>query len=143
MNIIVLIPAVFFLVVIIDKVKLFIKINYFSIPVIGTIINIKKNKIFTRNLTGILQGGPNISIKLSYGFSINNSTHKTINDTILVTPKSKLNNLKKGDNINIYILMKDNKIKNTWIHKPNLYNLIPIIIMFSLLIIVSYLTRNL
>jgi len=142
MNIIVLIPAFFFLVIIIDKIKLFIKINYFSTSVKGVIIDVEKKKIFTRSLAGVLQGGSNLSIKLSYKFTINNSTHKTINDEILITQKSKLNKLKKGDSINIYILMKENIIKNTWIHKPNLYKLIPILIMFIITIIISYLTRN-
>lgn len=142
MNPILLIFALLILALIVVEVRVFILVKWYSKKILAQVISIEIKDTYTRKLTKILQGGNHKQIKTSYKFQINNKEFKVIDDEIPVPPKSKLINLKKGDNMYIYVYLKNNMVKDTWLGKPELIQLTPFVIMFLVTLLVAYLSAD-
>ncbi|WP_194767355.1 hypothetical protein [Tamlana sp. I1] len=143
MNPILLILALLFLIPITKEIRLLIRVKWYSKRIIGQVTNdIIIKETFTRYYVSILQGGKYRSIKISYKFRFNNKEYKIVNDDLVFSPKSKFNKLKKDDNIDIYVYSKNNEIKNTWLFKPTIMRVIPLMLLFIMLLIVAYLSAD-
>ncbi len=142
MNPIPLILAILFLILIIKEIRIFILIKWYSKKVIGKITSIESKETFTRPLSKAFQGGNNRLIKISYQFALAGKKIEVLNDKVQVSASSCFNTLKKGDSLDVYVYQKNNKIINTWLIKNKLWYLIPYIIMFFALLLVSFLSRN-
>lgn len=117
-------------------------INYSSKEVKGKVIKIHLKETYTRNLTSLLQRGNHRQINVSYTFNFDNKEHTVTNDKLLVSPSSKYNELKKGDIIAVYVQTHKNRIQKTLLVKPKLIKLIPYLVLFLVLVLVAYLSRN-
>jgi len=142
MNPILLILALLFLIPIIREIRIFILIKWYSKKVVGQIISIKSKDTFTRNLSSLIQGGDHRLIKISYQFIFAGKKREVLNDKVHVSASSYFNKLKNGGNINIYIYSKNNEIKNTWLLKTKFWHLVPYLILFLTLLLVSYLSAD-
>jgi len=142
MNSILLVVSLLFLIPIIKEIRVLILKKWHSKKVVGQISNIESKGTFTRNLSSLLQGGNHRLIKLSYQFIFEGRKREVLNDKIYVSASSHYNQLKNGDNINIYVYSKNNEIKNTWLLKTKIWNLVPYLILFLTLLLVAYLSRN-
>ncbi len=142
MNPILLIVAILFLIPIIKEIRIFILIRWYSKKIVGQIIEIQSKETFTRPLSSLLQGGNHRLIKISYQFVFADKKREVLNDKVHVSASSYFNTLKKGDNLDVYVYSKNNKIVNTWLIKNKIWHLIPYIIMFFALLLVSFLSRN-
>ena len=143
MNPILTILALLFLIPIYKELKIYVLIKWYSKRIIGRVTNdIIMKETFTRYYVSILQGGKYRSIKVSYKFIFNNKEYQVVNDDLIFPPTSKFNKLKKDDNIDVYVYSKNKKIKNTWLIRPKLINTVPTLILFLLLLIVAYLSKD-
>jgi len=142
MNPIFVVLALLFLFPIIKEIRILILIRWFSEKIVGQIISIESKETFTRYLETLIFGGKHKLITISYQFIFESKIRKVLNDEIQVTSSSNFNKLKKDDNIDIYVYSKKNKIKNTWLVKNTFLQLFPFIIMFLLLLVVAYLSRD-
>ncbi len=143
MNPILLIVAILFLIPIIKEIRIFTLIRWYSKKVVGKIISIEGEEVYTiKLLVRLLQKGNDKLITVSYQFSLAGKKIEVLNDKVHVSASSYFNTLKKGDNLDVYVYQKNNKVINTWLIKNKLWHLIPYIIMFFALLLVSFLSRN-
>lgn len=142
MNPILVVLALLFLIPIIKEIRVLILIKWYSEKVVGQIISIESKRTFTRTLETLIFGGNHKLLKITYEFIFHSKKRKVLNHEIQVTSSSSFNQLKKEDNIDIYVYSKNHKIKNIWLIKNTPLQLFPFITMFLFLLIVAYLSRD-
>lgn len=139
MNPVLTILALLFLIPIYKDLKDYVLFKWYSKRVIAHITNdIIIKETFTKYIVSILQGGNSRATKVSYKFIFNNKEHQVINENLAFAPKSKFNKLKKGNKIDVYVYSKSQKVKNTWLIKPNFMGTVFLIILFIMTLIVAY-----